>query len=198
MTTLLLGLAIFIGIHLLPTVPSARESIRSRLGVTPYMIVFSGLSLLSFYLIVIGYGEARGLARANPQLWLPPAWGRHVTYALMLPAMILLVAAQVPSRIRDSVRHPMLIGVMLWALGHLFVRGDLASLLLFGSLLGYVVYDYASVKSRGALGPLGARLGQPRGDVIAVVGGTALYFSFLFGLHGWLIGVSILQVRFAP
>ena len=198
MTNLILGLVTFIGIHLLPTVPSMRATVRSRLGVTPYMIAFSLLSLLSFYLIVIGYGEARGLGRANPQIWQPPSWGRHVAMTLMWPAMILLVAAQVLSRIRDRVRHPMLLGIKLWALAHLFVRGDLASLLLFGSMLAYAVYDLISVKRRGALGPLGARTGQLRGDAIAIVGGTVLYLAFLFGLHGWLIGVNILQLRSAP
>ena len=198
MTTLIIGLAVFIGIHLVPTVPSFRDRLRSRLGATPYLILFSVLSLASFALIVIGYGEARGLARANPQLWVPPPWGRHATTALMLPALIPLVAAQVPSRIRDAVRHPMLLGIKLWALGHLFVRGDLASFLLFGSLLAYAIYDRISVKQRGALGPLGTRPGHTRGDVIAVVVGTGLYVAFLFGLHSWLIGVNILQVRFAP
>lgn len=198
MTTLILGLAVFIGSHLVPTVPSVRDDLRSRFGVTPYMILFSLVSIVGFALIVIGYGEARGLARANPQLWVPPSWGRHVTYALMLPAMILVVAAQIPSRIRDAVRHPMLLSIKLWALAHLFVRGDLASLLLFGSLLAYAVYDRISVKTRAALGPLGARTGTARNDAIVVAVGLALYLAMLFGLHGWLIGVNILQVRFAP
>ena len=198
MTTLILGLAIFIGSHLVPTVPNLRDSLRSRLGAMPYMALFSLVSLIGLVLMVMGYGEARGLARANPQLWVPPSWGRHVTYALMLPAMILIVAAQVPSRTRDAARHPMLLSIMLWALGHLFVRGDLASLMLFGSLFAYAVYDRISVKHRNALGPLGTRVGTARGDVIVLVVGIGLYVAFVFGLHGWLIGVNILNVRFAP
>jgi uncharacterized membrane protein len=49
-----------------------------------------------------------------------------VTRLLMLPAMIALVAAYVPSRIRSALKHPMLVAIKLWALSHLIVNGDLA------------------------------------------------------------------------
>ena len=46
-----------------------------------------------------------------------------------------------PSRIRSAVGHPMLTALMIWAFAHLLANGDLASVLLFGSLLGFAVYD---------------------------------------------------------
>lgn len=194
MTKLILGLVSFIGLHLIPTVPSLRANLRVRFGAGTYKLLFAVLSFATFMLIVWGYGEARLLPRAsNPQVWVPPSWGRHVTYLLMLPAMICLVASNVPSRVRDIVRHPLLVATKLWALGHLFVRGDLASLILFGSLLAYAVYDRISVKKRAALGPLGDRKGQIIGDVIAIAGGIALYVAFVLWLHVWFIGVSVLR-----
>ncbi len=199
MTTLIAGLVTFIGIHLVPTVPSLRDSLRERFGANGYKILFSVLSFATFMLIVWGYGEARRLpAAVNPQLWVPPTWGRHVTYLLMLPAMICLVASNVPSRVRDLVKHPLLLATKLWALGHLFVRGDLVSLILFGSLLAYAVYDRISVKKRAAQGaqvsgPLGDRKGQLMGDVVVIGGGVALYLAFVFWLHAWFIGVAIVR-----
>jgi uncharacterized membrane protein len=199
MTTLILGLLAFIAVHLVPTRPAFRSTLKARLGANTYKLVFSVISFATFMLIVWGYGEARRLPVAsNPQLWAPPSWGRHVAMALMLPAMICLVASNVPSRVRDIVQHPLLLATKLWALGHLFVRGDLASVILFGSLLAYAVYDRISVKKRAALGasvfgPLGDRKGQTMGDVVAMGGGIALYVAFLFGLHSWLIGVQILR-----
>ena len=92
-------------------------------------------------LIVLGYGHMQGLGRGNPQLWVPPVWIKHVVFLLMIPAIILLVAAYVPSRIRSAVGHPMLTALMIWAFAHLLANGDLASVLLFGSLLGFAVYD---------------------------------------------------------
>jgi uncharacterized membrane protein len=192
MTKLILGLASFIAIHLIPTVPSLRESLRQRFGANTYKFLFSVLSFATFMLIVWGYGAARQLpAASNPQLWVPPSWGRHVAYALMLPAMICLVASNVASRVRDLVKHPLLVATKLWALAHLFVRGDLASLILFGSLLAYAVYDRISLKTRTARGPLGDRKGQTLGDVIAIGGGIALYVAFVLWLHVWFIGVSV-------
>ena len=88
---------------------------------------------------------------------------------LMLPALVLLVAAYVPSRIRTAVRHPMLASVKLWAFAHLLTNGDLASVLLFGSFLAYGVYDRISVRHRVALGPLGTASGGMAQDAIAIV-----------------------------
>jgi uncharacterized membrane protein len=193
MLKLLSGLILFHGIHLVPTRTGLRASMVERLGRSGYMGLFSFASLIGLILIVIGYGDMRGLARANPQLWVPPTWTRHLVYLLMVPAMILLVAAYVPSRIRDRVRHPMLASIKLWALAHLLVRGDLASLLLFGSFLAYGIYDRISVKKRQALGPLGDRPGTARGDIIVIGVGLVVYAFMLFVGHGALMGVPLLR-----
>jgi uncharacterized membrane protein len=193
MLKLLVGLALFFSLHLVPTRPPLRARLVAGLGTTGYAGLFSLLSLGSLVLIFLGYGELQGLARANPQLWVPPTWTRHVAMLLMIPAMILLVAAYVPSRIRTAARHPMLAAVKLWALSHLLANGDLASVLLFGSFLAYAVYDRISVKQRGAAGPLGTAQGGPAHDAIVVVGGLALYALLLVWGHGKLTGVPLLS-----
>ena len=192
MMALIVGLALFLGVHLLPTNPVLRDGLVARFGANTYKIGFSLISLIGLVVIVLGYYKMQHLYPGkNPILFEPPVWMRHITLALMLPAMIFLVAAQVPSRIRNAVRHPMLLAIKLWALGHLLANGDGASLLLFGSFLAYAVYDRISVKKRAALGPLGAK--QPESimnDVIVVAVGVALYLALLYGGHAWLFGVS--------
>lgn len=191
MMLLIVGLIIFLGIHLLPTSPDIREGLVARFGPGMYRAIFSLISLAGFAVIVLGYHKMQINPGKNPVLWDPPMAMRHITMALMLPAMILLVAAYVPSRIRSAVKNPMLMAIKLWALAHLLSNGDVASILLFGSFLAYAVFDLISVKKRGAMGPLGAA--QPSSainDVIVVVVGTALYFAFLYWLHSWLIGVA--------
>ena len=112
---------------------------------------------------------------------------------LMLPALILLVAAYTPSRIRTVVRHPMLSRtVLVWSFSHLLANGDLASVLLFGSFLAYAVYDIVSANQRNAFGPLGTVPGSVVGDVVAVAGGLALYALLLFWGHQKLTGVPLL------
>ncbi len=190
MMPLIIGLAMFFAAHLVPTSPELRDGLRARFGDSAYKMLFSLLSLAGFAVIVYGYHKMQVHPGKNPVLYDPPEFMRHITLALMLPAMILLVAANVPSRIRTAVKHPMLAAVKLWAFSHLLANGDVASLALFGSFLAYGIYDRISVKRRGALGPLGHK--QPAGivnDVAVVLVGTVLYFAMLYGGHQWLIGV---------
>jgi uncharacterized membrane protein len=113
---------------------------------------------------------------------------RHLALLLMWPAMVLLVAAYSPGLIRSKTKHPMLLAVKIWALAHLLANGDLGSMVLFGGLLAWAVYDRISVKRRG-LKPEPAPFG--RGDVIALVGGTLAYLAML-KLHPILIGVPVI------
>jgi uncharacterized membrane protein len=192
MWLLLVGLGLFFVAHLIPTRPDLRARLVARIGAGRYSGLFSVVSLVALAMIVWGYGRMQGLARGNPQVWDPPAWSKHVTMLLMVPALILLVAAYVPSRIRNATGHPMLLAIMLWALGHLLANGDLASLLLFGSFLAYAVYDRISVGQRHALGPLGEAKGGLPGDVAAIAGGLVLYALLLFWGHQKLTGVPLL------
>lgn len=198
MLPLALGLVLFLGVHLLPTSPSLRRGLSERFGEGPYKIVFSLLSLAGFALIVLGYHKLQIMPGKNPVLWNPPEWTRHIAYLLMLPAMILLVAANVPSRIRSAVKHPMLAAIKLWALAHLLVNGDLGSLALFGGFLAFAIYDRISVTQRGALGPLGEKTGGPANDIAVVIAGVALYAFMLVLGHGLLIGVPLMNFSFAP
>jgi uncharacterized membrane protein len=192
MMLLIIGLVIFLGVHLLPTVPDVRDGLLERLGPGAYKGIFTIVSLIGFVVIILGYHKAQlHLGGKNPILWDPPVWTRHIALLLMLPALIFLVASNVPSRIRNAVKHPLLLAVKIWALAHLLANGDLASLLLFGSFLAYAIYDRISVKQRAALGPLGDK--QPSSsmnDVIVVGVALALYVALIMGGHQWLFGVS--------
>lgn len=200
MLLLLAGLAIFIAVHLLPTRPAVRAGVVANLGSTGYQALFSLASLVGLILIVMGYGQMKiAPSSINPQLWVPPTWTRHLAFLLMLPAFILLVAAYVPSNLRDRAKHPMLAAIKIWALAHLLARGDLAAVILFGSFLAWAVYDRISLKYRAdARGPLGNAPGTLRGDIIAVVIGIALYAFMLTYGHAWLIGKPLLKLTLAP
>lgn len=180
------GLAIFFGVHLIPTMPALRNRLRSMLGGVGYQLVFAVLSIAGLIIVFVTYEDAN----FDP-VWNPPTWTRHLTLVLMLPAAILIVAAYVPSRIRDRVRHPMLLSIKIWALAHLLANGELAAIILFASFLAWAVFDRISVKKRGALGPLGSRKGTLSGDIIAVVGGLALYGGIVFWLHPEVIAVPV-------
>lgn len=190
MLVLVIGLVVFFAIHLVPSNVVMRDGLIARFGLSGYKAIFGIVSLVGFALIVIGFAKLQMHPGKNPQLWVPPLWTRHLAAALMLPAMIALVAAYVPSRIHTALKHPMLVAIKIWALAHLLANGDLASLVLFGSFLAFAVYDRISVKKRHALGPLGAKTGPWYNDLIVLGAGTALYLAILLWAHQLVIGVS--------
>lgn len=187
MLYLILGLAIFLGVHSVEIVsPTFRSRAVARLGEKPYKGIYSLLSIVGFVLLIWGYG----LARQNPILvYAPPLWMRHFALLLMLPVFPLLMAAYLPGRIKAAVKHPMLVAVNTWAFAHLLANGMLADLLLFGGFLIWAVADRISVKRRAVVRPVPGPPPSKFNDVIAVVVGLALYVIFAFWLHTWLIGV---------
>jgi uncharacterized membrane protein len=193
MAFLILGLVLFLGIHVVPMSPSLKQSAIARIGERGYKLAFAVLSTIGLILIIVGFGQLRGSGQ-DVQLWSPPRWSRHVAFALMLPAFILIVAAYVPSRIRDLTGdHPMLAGIILWALAHLIANGDLAGLLLFGGFLVWAIADRISAGRRHAFGPLGRKPGGASGDIIAVVIGCAVYAIILIWGHPLIIGLPLVS-----
>lgn len=191
MLPLILGIIVFLGVHLVPTAPELKAGLVERFGAGVYKVAFGLLSLIGLVLIVLGYHKLQMMPDKNVILWNPPVFMRHIAVALMLPAMIFLVAYLVPSRIRSAVKHPMLIAIKTWALAHLLANGDLASLILFGSFLAYAVYDRITLKRRPSEpAPVNVVSPAPINDVIVVVGGIALFAVILLWAHEALIGVA--------
>ena len=189
MTLLILGLLIFLGVHSVSIVaPGWRDAQAARLGEMGWKGVYTVLSIVGFALLVYGYGQAR---QAPVVLYAPPVALRHVALLLMLPVFVLLLAAYLPGRIRSAAKHPMLLATKLWATAHLLANGNLADVLLFGGFLVWAVTDRISMKRRTQRALPGAPAGRFN-DVVAVVGGLALYGFFVKLGHGWLIGVNLL------
>ncbi len=194
MIPMVIGLALFFAVHLLPTSPDLRQGLVNRYGETAYKIGFSVVALVGLLLIIVGFHKLQLHPDKAGPLWDPPAWTQHVAHLLMLPALIALVAAYIPSRIRSFLKHPMLVAIKLWALAHLIAAGSsLAAVILFGSFLAYAVYDRVSMKHRdGDRAP--EKPATLMGDVAAIAIGSALYAALLVGGHTWLIGVPVSSV----
>jgi uncharacterized membrane protein len=94
-----------------------------------------------------------------------------------------VVAAYVPGHIKRVLRHPMLVGVKLWAFAHLLANGDLGGVVLFASILGWAVYDRISLKHRSDPGGPPIPIGGIRNDIVAVLVGTLLYLAVGFVFH---------------
>jgi uncharacterized membrane protein len=139
-------------------------------------------------LIVWGFG----IVRQEPVvLYSPPLWSRYLAVVLLVPVFPLLLAAYLPGRIQTATRHPMLVAVKLWAAAHLLANGTLAGVILFGAFLVWAVADRISLKRRTPPG-VPALPASRANDLVAVIGGLALYAAFILWLHERLIGVPVI------
>lgn len=191
MAMLIIGLVVFLGVHGFTTLRPVRAAVISRLGETPYKGLYSLAALAGLVLIIWGFSRYR--AAGEIVLWTPPPGLRHITIVLMWFAFVALASiGPAPSRIRGWLRHPMLVAVKIWALAHLLANGDLGSIILFGSFLGWAVYDRISLKHRSDGGGPPIPVGGVTNDILAVAVGVVAYLALAFAFHPVVIGVPVM------
>ena len=189
---MILGLALFLGVHTLTTQRELRARVIASSGEGGYKIGYSLVSALGLVLIVWGFAHYR--ATGMWEIWTPPTALKHLAVALMLPAVILVVASYIRGRIYTTLKHPMLTGIKLWAAAHLLANGDLGSIILFGSFLGWAVFDRISLKHRTDSGAPPIPVGGPGNDLIAVAVGLVAYLALAFAFHPVVIGIAVVGV----
>jgi uncharacterized membrane protein len=189
---MILGLVLFLGVHTLTTQRSLRAGVIASFGESMYKAGYALAAVAGLALIVWGFAHYRATGWID--VWYPPKGLRHVTVALMLPAVILVVAAYIRGRIYTVLKHPMLAGVKLWAAAHLLANGDLGSIILFGSFLGWAVFDRISLKRRSDAGAPPIPVGGRSNDLIAVAVGLVAYLALAFAFHPVVIGVPVVGV----
>jgi uncharacterized membrane protein len=190
LAVMILGLVLFLGAHTFTTQRKARARAIAAMGEGTYKIVYTLVSAAGLALIVWGFAHYR--ATDWIQIWTPPRALKHLNVFLMLPAVILVVAAYIRGRIYATLKHPMLAGVKLWALGHLLANGDLGGIILFGSFLSWAVFDRISLKRRTDAGGPPIPVGGIGNDLIAVAVGVAAYLALAFAFHPVVIGVPVM------
>jgi uncharacterized membrane protein len=186
---MILGLVLFFGVHALTTQRELRARVIASSGEGGYKIGYSLVSALGLVLIVWGFAHYRATGWIN--VWTPPTALKHLAVALMLPAVILVVASYIRGRIYTTLKHPMLTGIKLWAAAHLLANGDLGSIILFGSFLGWAVFDRITLKHRADSGAPPIPVGGPSNDLIAVAVGVVAYLALAFAFHPVVIGVPV-------
>ena len=179
------GLALFVVLHLIPSVPPLRAALVARMGEMTYRGVFALVAVASLVMVVRGFSEA-----SYEPLYSPPDWGRHAAMGVVPVALVLFAAANMPTHIRAAVRHPMLLGLLLWALAHLAANGDLRTVALFGTFAGFAVVAAVSAVARGKR-PAVDKPPRLALDAAAVVSGLVVA-GLLAYFHGSLFGIPIL------
>jgi uncharacterized membrane protein len=180
---MVIGLIAFLAPHAVPMVPPLRGGAVRRWGENRYKIAFSLASGIGLALIVAGYATGE----RGAQWFAPSPAARAMAPSSMTVAFILLAAAQGPSHLRARLRHPMLIGVLIWSVVHLLANGDARGTILFGGFVAYAALDLVSAVSRHAVATFVPRW---RSDAIAVVAGIAAALLVML-LHRYLFGVRV-------
>lgn len=189
MSLLILGIVLFLGIHLIRVVaPGFRRSMISSFGEGGWKIGYSVVSVISLILLVYGFGQARD----QTPIWSPPFWMSHISALLMLFALICLAASLLPAGyIAVKTKHPMVLSVKIWAFAHLLSNGDGAAILLFAAFLAWGVILRIALKRRERAGEITLRpFVSATYDLYAVIIGAVAWALIIWKLHAWIIGVS--------
>ena len=189
MSVMIVGLVLFLGVHLVPTAPALRARLVASLGERPYRGIFALISAVGLVLIVVGYRM-----RPEPvQLFSPVPAAHAAAPVIVTLAFVLLASANMRTHIRSTLKHPMLLGLMLWAGVHLLANGDLTGTVLFGSFFAYALAALVSAARRGAI-----KVFAPtwKHDVIAVASALVLaYLTMVF--HPSIFGTGPVASAFS-
>jgi uncharacterized membrane protein len=188
MEMLVAGVLLWSIVHLMKSVtPVLRASIQRAIGERPHKGLVTLLLLVSLGLMIFGW-------RSTPAEFVydPPAWGRHLNMTLMFMAILLLGAAQGSSRIRQWIRHPMLTGVLVWAVGHLFANGDSKSLILFGGLGLWALISIITISRNEGVWVKPVKIASAGRELLSITIAAILYVVLIL-VHPWIAGVPVIS-----
>ena len=172
---LILGIALWMGAHLFKRLAPER---RAAMGDAGRGAVAVGL-LVALVLMVIGFRSAAFIT-----VWIPPAFMIHVANLLVLIGFWFFALSAIPGTMSARVRHKQLTGVKSWAVAHLLVNGDLASVLLFGGMLAWAVVSVILINRAEPTWTRPATA-SVRNDAIAF-GAALVLYGVAALVHTWL------------
>jgi uncharacterized membrane protein len=178
MTLLIAGLVLWTAAHYFKRLMPAQRAAMGNAGKGVVAVALLG----SVVLMVLGYRAADFVS-----VWTPPAFLMHVNNTLMLFALWVYgssAAKGAKAWPADRIRHPQLTGFKIWAVAHLLVNGDLASILLFGGLLAWAVGEVILINRAEPDWTPPAKAGMATKVRLAVI--TLVLYGLIAGVHIWL------------
>lgn len=225
---LILAVATFLASHFILSSIPVRTAVISRVGDKPFQGVYALVSLAAFVWMVMAYKTA-----PVHDVWQPIPQMATMVMPLMLIACVFFVAAYTtksptnvgaesyiadmkPAQgIQSITRHPFLWAVVLWAISHLLVNGDMATIILMLGMItlsfgGMRHIDYRRAKLLGsAWGPVAlttsvtpfkavlqgrCKLDLKGIGLLRVLGGVLIYAGLLIA-HKWIAGVQLINIE---
>lgn len=175
MILLILGVVLWSAAHLFKRVmPEAR----AKLG-DPGRGIVAVAIVLSVVLMVFGYRSAEVI-----EYWPRTEMLVRVNNLMVLFAFYLYAASGMKTAITRAIRHPQLTAVKTWAVAHLLVNGDLASIILFGGLLVWAIVSVIVINRTS--GPWVKNAPAPMAREVMAVVGAVVVTGLVMGAHNWL------------
>lgn len=179
---LFLGLVVWSGAHLFKRYAPAT---RARMGTAGRGVV--ALAIIGgIVLMTMGYRDAE-----EEHLYALPYWVWHLNYVLMLIAVFLTGVGNVKGVVRSQIRHPMLLGVIIWAVAHLLVNGDTASIMLFLGIAVWAVTEMIVINRAEGAWQRPERGSWSKDAIVAVV--SVIIYAVIVSIHNWVLGYSVLS-----
>lgn len=184
MTRLVLGVLLWSIVHFIPAIATdLKKNILSRFGEYPYKGIFALIMVIAIYLIISGWQAA------TPEvIYTPPEWGGHAAGLLLLVGFILFLAPYPPNNLKRKLRHPQLIGMICWGVGHLLANGESRSIVFFGGLAVWALIEMFLLNRRDGTWTKPAAVSGKK-DLALVMFSVLVYMTILY-THELLFGGS--------
>ena len=178
MALLILGIVLWWAAHLFKRLAPAQRAALGHKGKGLMALVLLG----AVALMIVGFRGAEFI-----HVWAPPPAFVHVNNALMVLALFFTSPGPRKGTLFYKMRHPQLFGFSLWAVAHLLVNGDLAAMLLFGSMLAWAGVEVVLINRAEPNWTPGPRGSVAKGLMFLVI--SILLVGVIGYIHG-LIGPS--------
>ncbi len=181
MTRLAIGVLLWSVVHFIPAIAvDLKKNMVNRFGEYPYKGIFTLIMVIAIYLIISGWKAA--VPEASELDFTPPEWSVHAAGLLVLVGFILFMAPYPPNNFKRVMRHPQLIGMAFWGVGHLLSNGEPRSVLLFGGLTAWALIEMLLINRRDGEWTRPAKVSGKK-DLTLVLFSVLMYMVFLYTHH---------------
>ena len=184
MTLLIAGVVLWTITHLFPAAaPQVREKLARNFGEGLYKGLFALDIVIALVLIVLGWKAA-----APSPIYAPPLYGSPIPSLFLVTAILFFVASASPTNLKRFVRHPQMIAVMFWTVGHLLTNGDIRSIILFGGMGVWALLEIIFLNKRDGAWQKPSSVPRAKDAITAII--TTAVFVALVYFHSSLFGVA--------
>lgn len=186
MGVLIAGVVLWSIVHLLKSAaPDWHAERVASLGENRWKGIVTVLLVLSIVLIVIGWRSTR-----VDYVYSPPLYGSPVITALMFLSFLLFAGASAPGNIKRFLRHPMLLGTIVWSIAHLLANGENRSIVLFGGIGLWALLSIILINRRDGAWEKPPAVGIAKDGM--TLAGTIVIFAIVIFVHPWVFGAPAL------